>query len=307
MKKLIFTLFLLGIFMSSAQAQLNEYKYIIVPKKFDAFKRENQYLTSTLVKHLFVERGFTAVYEDALPEELNGNRCLGLTAQVKDESSMFVTKASLVLKDCQAKEVFATEQGSSKQKEFKLSYGEALRQAFKSFDGMDYSYTPGSSPTSSEPVTVSFKNDVKKVDASVTAKVEEKEEVKEDMVAVSTVEKATVIEQEATPEQQSYSNLEPRQSDVKKAPPSITVQEVTEDTSGIEDMDVLYAQAIPNGFQLVDSSPKVVLKLLRTSRSNIYLAKNDLGNGLVYQQNGEWIFEYYEGANLRVEKLNIKF
>ena len=113
MKKIIITILLLAICFGSLQAQFNEYKYIIVPTKFDAFKRENQHLTSTLVKHLFTERGFTAIYSDALPDELNNDRCLALTAQIKDESTMFVTKTSVVLIDCQSQEVYTTQQGTS--------------------------------------------------------------------------------------------------------------------------------------------------------------------------------------------------
>ncbi|MEX0290606.1 MAG: hypothetical protein AB3N14_15990, partial [Flavobacteriaceae bacterium] len=259
MKKTIFTLFFLGVFVSSAQAQLNEYKYIIVPKKFEDFKRENQYLTSTLVKHLFVERGFNAVYEDALPDELFNDRCLGLIAEIKDESSMFVTKASLVLRDCKTQEVFSTQQGSSKEKDFKISYGEALREAFRSFDGIDYSYTPKSVNTTTEPVTVSFKNDVKQLEEnkpeaeSVTEKVENVAE--ETMTAE--VKKEAVVEQQATPEEQSYKNKTPEPSDIKKAAPPPAVETTEEPVMEVEMSDVLYAQPIANGFQLVDSSARV--------------------------------------------------
>ncbi len=58
-------------FQAYSQSQLNEYKYIIVPKKFDGFKNENQYQTSTAIKYYFVQQGFNAVYEDALPQDLN--------------------------------------------------------------------------------------------------------------------------------------------------------------------------------------------------------------------------------------------
>ncbi|MCW5516773.1 hypothetical protein [Muriicola sp. Z0-33] len=309
MKKLIFTILLFGICFGSVQAQLNDYKYIIVPKKFDAFKRENQHLTSTLVKHLFTEKGYNAIYSGALPEELNNDRCLALTAQIKDESSMFMTKASIVLINCQSQEIYTTQQGTSKEKEYKMSYGEAIRNAFKSFDEISYSYTPATTESAPKPITVSFKEDVKQLPED-KAENEIKEEVAEKaIVAEKVVENKTpseaVVRQEATPERQSYENLEPKPSDKKKAAAAVTPVAATKKTP--ETKDIWYAQEIPNGFQLVDSSPKVRLKMYSTSMPNVYLSENEKGNGLVYQKDGQWILEYYDGAVLKTEKLNIKF
>src|SRR5690606_40364685 len=118
MKNLFIALFFLGSFYGSTQEQLNEYKYIIVPKRFDDFKNENQYKTSTLIKYLFEQKGFNAVYDDALPPDLSQNRCLGLLANLKDDSNMFTTKVRIVLKDCNSKEVFITEEGTTKIKEY---------------------------------------------------------------------------------------------------------------------------------------------------------------------------------------------
>ncbi|HUH47967.1 MAG TPA: hypothetical protein VLZ54_12485, partial [Arenibacter sp.] len=78
MKKLLVSILLLSSYIGMSQTELNNYKYIIVPTKFDAFKQENQYQTSTLVKHLLVENGYNAVYDNALPEDLLSDRCSGL-------------------------------------------------------------------------------------------------------------------------------------------------------------------------------------------------------------------------------------
>lgn len=291
MKKIIFTLLFLGMCFGSIQAQLNDYKYIVVPKKFDDFKRENQYLTSTLVKHLFAEKGFNAIYDDALPDELNNDRCLGLTAQIKDESTMFLTKATIVLLDCQSQEVFLTQQGTSKEKEFRLSYGNAIRDAFRSFDEISYSYAPSAAEMPSEKVTVSFKDDVKQLPEVKTVENENKEEVaakvmEEGKVAENKTIPEVVVAEVAAPEPQVKKESEPRAPD---------------------NNDILYAQEIPNGFQLVDSAPKVRLKIYKTSLARVYLSENEKGNGLVYEKNGQWLLEYYDGSNLKLEKLNIKF
>ncbi|ESU22098.1 hypothetical protein FEDK69T_20740 [Flavobacterium enshiense DK69] len=69
----------------------------------------------------------------------------------------------------------------------------------------------------------------------------------------------------------------------------------------------LFAQPILNGFQLVDSSPKVVMKLLKTSKSNFYIGQKENQQGVVFNSNNQWVFEYYQNDKLVSEKLEIKF
>ena len=71
--------------------------------------------------------------------------------------------------------------------------------------------------------------------------------------------------------------------------------------------DVLYAQEIQNGFQLVDSTPKIQLKIYKSAMPNVYLAKADDKDGLVYTSDGKWFFEYYNDGAIVVEELDIKF
>jgi hypothetical protein len=72
---------------------------------------------------------------------------------------------------------------------------------------------------------------------------------------------------------------------------------------------VLYAQAITNGYQLVDSTPKIIMILQQTSFSNFYIAKAHWleENGILFKKGGNWIFEYYEADQLVNKKMNIKF
>jgi hypothetical protein len=71
----------------------------------------------------------------------------------------------------------------------------------------------------------------------------------------------------------------------------------------------LYAQVIPNGYQLIDTTPKKVLTLLKTSVPDCFLAEPGTGtsNGIVFKKNGEWFFEYYKDGTLVSQKLEIKF
>jgi len=73
------------------------------------------------------------------------------------------------------------------------------------------------------------------------------------------------------------------------------------------DSGILYAQAIPNGYQLVDNTPKKVLTLLKTSAVNYFIASNNSFNGIVLKINGDWFFEYYEDGKLVSKKLLVKF
>ncbi|HSD13065.1 MAG TPA: hypothetical protein VLB74_00300 [Flavobacterium sp.] len=69
----------------------------------------------------------------------------------------------------------------------------------------------------------------------------------------------------------------------------------------------LFAQPIMNGFQLVDSSPKVIMKLFKTSKANFYIGQKESQQGVVFPVNNEWFFEYYQNEKLVSEKLEIKF
>ncbi|RTY88491.1 hypothetical protein [Flavobacterium sp. GT3R68] len=69
----------------------------------------------------------------------------------------------------------------------------------------------------------------------------------------------------------------------------------------------LFAQPIENGFQLIDSAPKVVLKIYNTSVKEIYIAEGNQGKGILYFKNADWIFEYYVGGKLMSETFKVKF
>lgn len=263
MKKNILSLLALFLIVCSANAQLNEYKYVVIPKKFEGFKNENQYMTSTLVKHLFTEQGFNAVYDDELPEELAKNACLGLRVGLQDNSNMFTTKAALQLKNCNNQEVFLTQEGRSKEKEYKLGYSEAITKAFKSIEALNYTYEPASE------------------------------------VAATPV-KETVVQREINQTQVAL----PKEAVavVKKDTPAVQ----TPKANVIPSTDILYAQQITNGYQLVDSKPSIRLKMYATSVANVFLVEGDK-QGIVYQNNGKWFFEYYVDGQLQSETLEIKF
>lgn len=69
----------------------------------------------------------------------------------------------------------------------------------------------------------------------------------------------------------------------------------------------LFAQPIANGFQLIDSTPKVVLKIYNTSVKDTYIAEGNQGKGILYLNNGDWTFEYYVGDTLMSERFKVKY
>ena len=74
-----------------------------------------------------------------------------------------------------------------------------------------------------------------------------------------------------------------------------------------ESTGTLYAQATPNGYQLIDTTPKKVLTLLKTSMPDYYIAENGAMNGIVFKKNEDWMYEYYKDNKLISVKLQIKF
>ncbi|MGG6230898.1 hypothetical protein [Tenacibaculum sp. SDUM215027] len=142
MKKILF----IALFITTAsfaQKTINNYKYVIVPTKFDFVKGKDKYQTSSLTKFLFNKYGFTAFLDDEkLPEEVLNNRCLVLTGTVKDDSGLFTTKSIVELRDCYNKVVFTSQVGKSKEKDYKKAYHEAIRDAFNSVKVLKYKYIP---------------------------------------------------------------------------------------------------------------------------------------------------------------------
>jgi hypothetical protein len=99
--------------------------------------------------------------------------------------------------------------------------------------------------------------------------------------------------------------MQPQQTAVAPAmpttPPAPASPAITETTG------TLYAQATPNGFQLIDTTPKKVLTLLKTSMQDYFIVEASALNGVVFKKNEEWIFEYYKDNKLVSQKLQIKF
>lgn len=262
MRNLLFAVVSLFFFSGYAQvADVNTYQYVIVPRKFEFQRYENQYRLNTLVKFLLEKEGFEAYFEGDLPEVLVKDPCKALKAVVDDRSNLFTTRVVFSLADCYGRMVFESEEGKSRIKEYEPSFHEAFRNAFSSFQALQYTYAP------TEGVSA--------------------EEETQNVVAVA-----------PTPEAPSA----PPAPEVEEAAAVVAVSAA----KPAEPVGLLYAQAIENGYQLVDTTPTLRFKVKKTSRENTFTIEGV--DGLLYRNaEGNWVAEYYKDGVLVTEVYEIKF
>ena len=249
--KILFTVsFVIISCLGHAQKDINDYKYIIIPKSFEFSKSDDQYQLNSLTKFLFNKYGYEAYFVEELPEDLKSDRCLGLMAEVSNGGgSLFKTKLEITLKDCYDVVIMKSQLGESRVKEYKKAYNEALRGAFETFQNFNYEYTS------------------------------------KENVEAQPKETSKIIETKVKPK------------DVTTKTAAISSNEVKQ--------ELYYAQAITNGFQLVNSEPKVVMILLNSSAKDVFIVKDK--NAIVFNKEGQWIYSENNGASTKEKILNIKF
>jgi hypothetical protein len=245
---LLFTLVSCAVFSQD----INNYKYVIVPKKFAIFNEQNKYNLNTSSKLLLEKYGFIAVMDDEIPTEIANNRCQSLFMDLIDNNGLLVTKLKIVLKDCAGAIVYETALGRSREKSFDIAFRSAFREAAKSFETLNYKY-----------------NGVGTV--AVVA------------VKQSKLNNETVI-------------TDSNETSIVAAEPSKTVAN-----------NALYAQPISNGFQLVNTEPKVMYKIYTTSNSTVFIGFKGTQQGVFLKKNTDWYFEYYHQDKFYVEQVAVKF
>lgn len=153
MKKILLVFIALISISSIAQEEVNKYKYVIVPMKYDFQSEQNQFQLNVLTRVLLQDEGFEVFMDvEDKPIEVQGNPCEALTAEVKEEDSFMSKTLKLQLKDCHGQIVFETEEGKSREKSFKKAYHEALKETFNSFSTLNYKFDKAlkSKPKTSE-------------------------------------------------------------------------------------------------------------------------------------------------------------
>lgn len=265
-KKIIFTVsFILISICGTAQKDLNNYKYILVPETFEFTKSEDQYQLNSLLKFLFNRHGYEAYFSnDDLPEDLKNNRCLALNAEaLKLKGGLFKTKMEIILKDCFGNIVMKSQIGESRVKDFKKAYTEAIRQAFETYQNVDYKYV-----STQETIIEPSKSKVENVKQPTVEVDRSNDEIK------TTVKEVEAVKTEVAPKIDDFSDLH-------------------------------YAQEIKNGYQLVNSEPRIVMILLSTAAENVFIVKGK--NAIVFKEDGFWYYSENNGELKERKTMNIKF
>ncbi len=290
--KVLYTIIVcLSFFNVISQSNLNNFKYVIVPKKFDFLNNADQYQLNSLTKFLFEKQNFETYFNnDRFPEDLIKDRCLALTANVIKESGLFRTKVKVQLQDCRNTIVFESGIGDSKQKAYEKAYHESLREAFQSFEPVNYSYNQKS--ISNEGIAQGeelIKQPIKE-QFPEPEKAEEIKEIKTDPKPVLPVL--------VTPDAPATSEI----TEVKSKQEQLDIDLKSKQNSPVH---MLYAQTINNGFQLVDRTPKVVYTIYNSGKKDIYIVKGK--DAVIYKLNDIWVISEMVNESLKTESLSIKF
>lgn len=115
--------------------------------------------------------------------------------------------------------------------------------------------------------------------------------------AKSTPKTETVVQEKIAP-------VEPSDEKIKEVKERIESKPSVESKS-IQQEDLLYAQPIDNGFQIVDTEPKKVMILLYSGIPETYIVQGK--DAVVYKKAGEWIYAENNGERLMVKGINLKF
>lgn len=95
---------------------------------------------------------------------------------------------------------------------------------------------------------------------------------------------------------------------VSTSPKTEAVNAPAVEAKQVNNTNLLTANPTGYGYELLDKSGKLVLKMYKTTQADYYSAKMETITGVVFLKDGQWVFEYYDRDDKLVsEKLNIKF
>tara|TARA_R110001632_G_scaffold133117_5_gene247611 strand:+ start:687 stop:1544 length:858 start_codon:yes stop_codon:yes gene_type:complete len=163
---------------SSVAQSIHEYEYVLVPTRYDFSSYADKFQLNSLTTFLFNREGFKAYTNtlETIPGEVAANSCKALYVNVKDNSGVIRTRLQIELKDCDGKVIFVTQVGDSKLKDYTKAHHEALREAFRSIEDLNYSFKPKTltTPRVQSPAT----------DLISISKEEEKKKVKKKVIEI---------------------------------------------------------------------------------------------------------------------------
>ena len=252
-------LFVIGVFFTfcntNAQENLNVYKYVIIPKRFDFQKTADAHQINSLTKFLFEKKGFKTYFtDDSIPEEVLLNPCLKLNVNLVNESNLFTTKVYFELFNCMNQLVLKTEVGLSREKDLKKGFHEAIRTAFSTIENMPYQ----------------FSDDNRVVDMLVLP------EAKPTTAPELVKKEVVVVEEIVVPEkkelhqltEKKYQDKVPVIAEIPKIKNAVTVEGDFQ-----SDSQMLSIKKQGNQFVVSDAQQNVAAILYPTSQANYFIIK----------------------------------
>ena len=256
---------------------VNDFVAVIIPMKYDFQLSENQYRLQTITKINLQKAGFKAFYvSEAIPAEIT-DRCSLLYLDVKKDNGFLVTKLFATFKDCYGNEIYKSTIGKSREKEYNAAYTESLNNAFNAVYALNYTYNGN---TNFAP--------------------------KAGIIAQSLPVLTTPAVVATTPAIPIINKVLPTAAVVAPIVPA-SMPEIKPRSTQIDNAGLLYAQPTSYGYQLIDSEPKVVMKVYKTSNPTSYMAKKGDIQGALVSKDNKWFFEYYQNDKLISEKIAVKF
>ena len=141
--KYIITVMLFSVQLTGAQKTIHNYAYVIIPEQFSFQKSANQYQLNALVKFLLEKEDVVCFMDnEKIPQKYLMIDCGGLKLKYHKEANMFKTKLWFELLDCGNEVVFTSEEGVSREKDYKNAYHESIRASMESFKALSYNYVP---------------------------------------------------------------------------------------------------------------------------------------------------------------------
>ena len=134
MKKYLFSLLIFQVICISGVAQDLDKVYVRVPQKYQFLEEKNQYQLNALTAFLFEKEGLEAIFDEPQPTGLHP--CNIFQVDVHDDSNYFTTKLYISLTNCNNEVVYKSKVGTSREKEYKAAFQEALRKAAESLSGV---------------------------------------------------------------------------------------------------------------------------------------------------------------------------
>lgn len=251
---------------SFAQKNLNTYKYIIIPSQFEFLKGKDQFQINSLTKFLFNKNGFKALLEDdKLPDDLFRNRCMAAYADVIKVKGGFLRTRLQI--------------------EIKDCYGSII-------------FISGLGSTKEKDFKKAYNIAVREAFESVAALGYTYQPV--------TMQKEQPSKVENTKLKSSIVKVtEPLATEIVKSAETTTVDISADATPLAETKEVLYAQAINGGYQLVNAEPRIVMVLLNTETKEVFKVKDK--EATVFKMDNKWIYSEKDGEQKIQSVLNIKF